>query len=151
MQNLKLVTTPFDAKKYLSEVWQHIPQNGWVSPHYFSGMPKLASAPVTLADHEAAVAEARAQVDSRIEYGPDASCDVESTFELRDDDGEVYFQTVDTLEVRSWAMDVELDCLVWEYVAQQMLDFMYPDEAKECKARAAKYLASKAKKKKKAA
>lgn len=126
----------FDAKKYLAEVWRHIPQNGWVSPHYFK-MPKLANAPVTLADHEAAEALAREWAEARMNNGPDMG--IEETFTLQDDDGEVFYQTVDTLETRSWAMDVEVECLVWEWIAQQMLDFKFPDEAKKAKEGAARF------------
>jgi hypothetical protein len=131
--------TTFDAKRYLSELWRHIPQNGWSSPHS-AQVPKLDSAPVTWADHEAAEAEARLQAEARIENGPDDS----QMSVLQDDDGEDYYQTADVSELRSWAMDVELDSLVWEYVAQQMLDFKFPDEAKRVRAIYAKRTKKKA-------
>lgn len=119
----------FSAKKYLSDLWHHIPHDGCVSIYELK-VPKLASAPVTLADHKAAEAEARLQAEARISNGPDD----DQMPVLQDEDGEYIYQRADTIEHQSWAMDVELDCHVWEYVAQQMLDFMFPDEAKKARA-----------------
>lgn len=111
----------FDAEKYLTTVWPLL-ANGKhdnlpaVVAKAKKSLANRPTSPVTLADHEAAEAEAKRQLDARID-GPD-----ENAPELEDfDEGQ---EAIDaTANIRQWAVDVIVDAKVWEFVAQGLLDF----------------------------
>ena len=96
--------------------WQHEPDRRKIK----KALAKNPLRPVTLADHEAAEAAARDNLDM---LGSTIRARTRPNFPQVEAEG-VYGDAIgSTYEIRGWADDVILDCKVWEYVAQDLLDF----------------------------
>jgi hypothetical protein len=119
------MTAHFDADRYIASVWPLLDDgsHNLTAERRARAKKKLAKcAPVTLAEHQAAELEARRILDSRIDSP------AQDTPELDEEITDVGAHH-STSEIRQWAADVILDCKVWEYVAQDVLDFKATIEA----------------------